>query len=122
MQWQRILAYTVIVVGGIGTALFLGKDFNWDSLSYHLYAGYSAVEGRLGADYFAASSQGYMNPYAHVPFYLMVKQGWAPQIMVAGLAAFHVLNLLIVYEMARDRMASGVPGSRAGFLQCGFHL
>jgi hypothetical protein len=100
-QWQRLFAYALIVVASIVTALFLGKDFNWDLLSYHLYAGYSAVEHRLAADYFAASSQGYLNPYSQVPFYLMVKQGLSPQWVVGSLATFHALNLLIVFEIAR---------------------
>jgi hypothetical protein len=98
--WQRLLAYTVIVLGGVATALILGKDFNWDSLSYHLYAGYSVAENRLHLDYFASSAQSYLNPYTHLPFYLMVKSGLDPKLIVAALASFHVLNLLIVYEIA----------------------
>jgi hypothetical protein len=96
----RMLAYLLILSGGVLVALCLGKDLNWDSLSYHAYAGFNAVEHRLGVDYFAASTQGYLNPYAHVPFYLMLKQGLAPQAIVALLALFHLLNLLIVFEMA----------------------
>ncbi len=99
-NWRRLWSYALIVVAGLVTALVLGKDFNWDSLSYHFYAGFSGVENRLGADYFAASSQAYLTPYSHVPFYLMVKNGFAPQLVVAMLALFHLLNLLIVYEIA----------------------
>jgi hypothetical protein len=97
---QRSVAYAAILLGGVAAALLLGKDFSWDALAYHVYAGYSAVENRLAADYFAASTQGYLNPYAHVPFYLMLKHGFAPQLVVAVLALIHVLNLLIVYELA----------------------
>jgi hypothetical protein len=99
-HWRRFFSYVLIVMGGVAAALYLGKDLNWDSLNYHVYAGYTAVEDRLTSDYFAASSQGYLNPYSHVPFYLMLKHGFAPQIVVAMLALFHVLNLLIVYEIA----------------------
>lgn len=99
-HWRRFFSYALIVMGGVAAALYLGKDFNWDSLNYHVYAGYSALENRLTSDYFAASTQGYLNPYSHVPFYLMLKHGVAPQIVVAVLALFHVLNLLIVYEIA----------------------
>ena len=105
----RMLTYAAIILGGLTTALLVGKDFSWDSLAYHVYAGYNAVEHRLGADYFAASTQGYLNPYAHVPFYLMLKHGFAPQLVVAVLALLHLLNLLIVYELAclLNRRANG---------------
>ncbi len=118
---RHILAYALIVVLGMAAAHYLGKDYNWDSLSYHVYAGYNAIENRLAADYFAASTQGYLNPYSHVPFYLMLKQGLAPQLVVALLALFHVLNLLIVYEIAlllnrrRDGTTAWVPVGLAVF-------
>lgn len=96
---QRCLSYAAIIVGGLATALLLGKDLGWDALAYHLYAGFSAAEHRFGADYFAASSQGYLNPYAHLPFYLLLRHGAAPQLVVAALALFHLLNLLIIFEI-----------------------
>jgi hypothetical protein len=99
-QWRRIVSYALIVLAALATALCLGKDYNWDMLGYHVYAGYNAFEHRLASDYFAASSQSYLNPYSHVPFYLMLKNGFAPQLVVALLALFHSLNLLIVYEIA----------------------
>jgi hypothetical protein len=96
----RLPAYVLIVLGAMATALYLGKDHSWDSLAYHLYAGFSAMESRLSLDYFASSTQGYLNPYSHLPFYLLVTSGLAPQAVVATLALFHALNLLIVYELA----------------------
>lgn len=99
-RWRRCASYALIIVLGLATALYQGKDFNWDSLSYHVYAGYSVIENRIGLDYFAASTQSYLNPYSHVPFYLMLKSGMAPVLVVAALALFQLLNLLIVYEIA----------------------
>jgi hypothetical protein len=106
MRWG---SYALIVLAGQACALFLGKDLGWDSLAYHLYSGLSATENRFGVDYFAASTQGYLNPYAHLPFYLMLKHGAAPQLVVATLALFHLLNLLIVFEIGvlLNRRADG---------------
>jgi hypothetical protein len=99
-QWQRVAAYAAMLLCAIGTALYLGQDQNWDMLNYHVYAGYSAVEGRLGIDYFAAGTQSYLNPYSHVPLYLMIKNGFSPKWVVALLALFQAMTLLLVYEIA----------------------
>ena len=97
---RRSVSYLVIVLASVVLAVYLGKDFNWDQLGYHLYAGFNAFDNRIGEDYFAASSQSYLNPYSHAPFYWMLSRDFAPQAMVALLALFHSLNLLIVYEFA----------------------
>jgi hypothetical protein len=55
--WRRTFSYGLILAFGCGFALYLGKDANWDSFNYHLYAGFSAIENRFGLDYFAASTQ-----------------------------------------------------------------
>ena len=47
----------------------------WDTLNYHLYAGFSAVNDRFAQDYFAAGPPSYFNPYAYVPFYALVSIG-----------------------------------------------
>lgn len=108
-RWQRGMSYVAMMLCALGTALYMGQDLNWDMLHYHVYAGYSAVEGRLGIDYFAASTQGYLNPYSQVPLYLMLKHGFAPQAVVAALALMHALTLLLVYEIAilLNRRANG---------------
>lgn len=108
-RWQRSASYAVMMLCAMAGALYLGQDMNWDLLNYHVYAGYSVVEGRLGLDYFAASTQSYLNPYSHVPFYLMLKHSFAPPVIVAVLALVHALTLLLVYEMAivLNRRANG---------------
>ena len=106
---QRGAAYVAMLLCALATALYLGQDMNWDMLNYHVYAGYSAVEGRLAIDYFAAGTQSYLNPYSHVPLYLMLKHSFAPQAVVAALALVHALTLLLVYETAivLNRRANG---------------
>ena len=42
-------------------------------VNYHLYAGFSAVNDRFAQDYFAAGPPSYFNPYAYVPFYVLVR-------------------------------------------------
>ncbi len=51
----------------------LGKDMALDTLSYHLYAGFSAVNDRFAQDYFPAGPNSYFNPYVYVPLYYLVK-------------------------------------------------
>lgn len=97
---SRVFAYGLIVFCGIWWAFYAGKDLNWDSLNYHLYAGYSALDGRLDKDYFAANWQAYLNPYSHIPFYLMVKHGLHPKVIVLIFTLFHVINLFLIYEIA----------------------
>ncbi|WP_236200405.1 hypothetical protein [Pseudomonas pseudonitroreducens] len=83
-------------------ALYFGKDINWDQLNYHVYSGFSAFNDRFSRDFFAASFQGYLNPYAHYPFYWMVMHGVAPWLIVSVLAVFHSINLGLVYFIARE--------------------
>ncbi|MES2902177.1 MAG: hypothetical protein V4723_20790 [Pseudomonadota bacterium] len=106
---RRWPAYVLILLIALVIAMLLGKDMNWDQLNYHTYAGFNVMEGRLLQDYFAAGPHTYLNPYSHVPFYLMVMAAWAPQIIVGVLALFHALNLLIAYELGLllNRRANG---------------
>lgn len=110
----------------------VGKDLNWDALNYHYYAGFEALNDRLGQDFMAASLVGYVNPYSHVPFYLMVSGQWAPLLIAVVFATFHCLNLLLVHRLTAsllrdvsDRVrgqacwASVLAAALApGFLQC----
>lgn len=96
----RAFAYLSSTLAAIAWTLYAGKDLNWDALNYHLYAGFSALNDRFASDYFAASLQGYLNPYAHVPFYVMVQANWPAWIIGCTLACFHALNLWLCYELA----------------------
>jgi hypothetical protein len=108
------LAATILVVV---VSYVLGKEMMWDTLDYHLYAGFSAAHDRFGQDYFAAGAQSYLNPYVYLPFYLLVRTG-LPSLCVASiLAAVQSGILWITYELAlavspaddpRSRMAAGV--------------
>lgn len=97
---SRIVAYFFIILICLVWTFYAGKDLNWDALNYHLYAGYNAFENRLDKDYFAASWQQYLNPYSHLPFYLMVKFGLDSKVIALVFTIFHALNLLFIYEIS----------------------
>src|SRR5580698_9607995 len=67
--------YAACVALALACNYVLGKDMAWDTLNYHLYLGFSALNDRFGQDYFAAGPLAYLNPYAYMPFYAMVRAG-----------------------------------------------
>jgi len=93
----------------------LGKEMAWDLLNYHLYAGFSAVHDRFVQDYFAAGPQGYLNPYAYVPFYALVASGLPAIVVASVLAALHSIILWLTFELAVTVSPSGTPARRAAF-------
>lgn len=97
---SRFFLYFIFLVFCYAWVFYAGKDLNFDALNYHLYAGYSAFDNRLDKDYFAASWQQYLNPYSHLPFYLMVKFDLNSKIVALVFTMFHALNLLIIYEIS----------------------
>src|ERR1700678_480803 len=71
-RWQ---VYFACVVLALISNYVLGKDMAWDTLNYHLYLGFSALNNRFGQDYFAAGPQSYFNPYIYAPFYYLARSG-----------------------------------------------
>jgi hypothetical protein len=86
-----------------------GKDVNWDLLNYHYYLPYELVGGRLGQDFFAASSQSYLNPVGYLPFYFMLSAGWHSVAASVVLAVAHSTSLALLYLIAR-RLFAHLPG------------
>ncbi len=77
-----------------------GKDVNWDLLNYHYYLPLELLEGRLQQDYFAASTQSYLNPIGYLPFYFMVSSGWHSVAASIVLALAHSLSIGTLYLLA----------------------
>jgi hypothetical protein len=99
-------------------SFLLGKDMNWDTLDYHFYAGFSALHGRFGMDYFAAGSQSYFNPYVYVPFYLLASSR-LPAFAVASILAIVQSGLLwLTYELALQAAPTEAGRSRIGIAIC----
>ena len=97
---RRLPVYVACTLLALITNYLLGKDMAWDTLNYHLYAGFSAVNDRFGQDYFAAGPPSYFNPYAFAPFYLLVKAGLSPLVISSLLAMVHGVIFWLVYELA----------------------
>ena len=105
---HRAIAYAALAAGCVIFALWAGKDINWDQRNYHFYAGLSAVHSRLEQDFMAASVQGYLQPYAYVPFYLLVANGLPDKSIVLLLALMVVPALWACWELG-GRLAAGSP-------------
>ncbi len=122
---RHLPVYVACTLAALVTNYLLGKDMAWDTLNYHLYAGFSAVNDRFAQDYFAAGPPSYFNPYAFVPFYLLVKAGLSPLVISSLLAVVHSVVFWLVYELAicvcpshnnRARMIFGVCAVAMTFL------
>lgn len=106
---HRGYVYAACSAVAVALSYFLGKDMPWDQLHYHFYAGFSALNDRFDADYFAAGPQSYFNPYAYVPFYLLVKLGLPGLAVASVLALIQSVVLWLTYEIA---CAVAPPASR----------
>ena len=121
----RLPVYIAFTLLALATNFLLDKETAWDTLNYHLYAGFSAVNDRFGRDYFAAGPQGYFNPFAYVPFYEMVRAGLPALVIASLLAAAHSIILWITFELGvavcpsddrRARFTFGVCAASLAFL------
>jgi hypothetical protein len=122
---SRLPIYLACTLLALVTNYLLGKDMAWDTLNYHFYAGFSAVNDRFAQDYFAAGPPSYFNPYAYVPFYALVRAGLSPLEISSALAAAHSVILWLTFELAlcvcpsedrRVRMTYGVCAVTMAFL------
>jgi len=110
-QVWRAGVYALSTLVTVAFTLLSGKDLNWDALNYHYYAGFSALNDRFAIDFIAASFQAYFNPYAHVPFYLMVRAGIPSLAIATVFALVHSLMLWLTYEFALA-LSTSLPSAR----------
>jgi hypothetical protein len=96
----RFYVYLACTVFAILTSYHLGKEMLWDTMDYHVYAGFSALQDRFGRDYFASGPQAYFNPYAYVPFYLLLRSTLTPLEDASILAALQSAILWLTFELA----------------------
>jgi hypothetical protein len=122
---QRLPVYLACTVLALIVNYLLGNDMAWDTLNYHFYAGFSAVNDRFAQDYFAAGPPSYFNPYAYVPFYALVRAGLSPLEISSALAVAHSAILWLTFELAlcvcpsddrRVRLTYGVCAVAMAFL------
>jgi Glycosyltransferase family 87 len=96
----RLPVYVACTILALLINCLLGKDMAGDTLSYHLYAGFSAINDRFAQDYFPAGPQSYFNPYVYAPFYYLVRTGLSSLEISSVLAAVHSVILWLTYELA----------------------
>jgi hypothetical protein len=96
-RWYVFAACTALAVA---LNYVFGKDMASDLLQYHFYSGFSALNDRFEPDYFAAGLQSYFNPYAYVPFYVLVKSGLPALAVGSVMAVIHSVVLWLTYELA----------------------
>ena len=118
----RLVIYLTCAAAAVMVNYLLGKDMMWDTLDYHLYAGFSALHDRFRQDYFAAGPQSYFNPYVYVPFYLLARSGM-PAIVAASILAIVQSGLLwLTYEIATALASPETPGKRIAIAVCAVAL
>jgi hypothetical protein len=105
----RWISHLLIVGACVGIALLLGKDVSWDQRHFHFYLGFSALHDRLAQDFYPASTQSYVVPYAFIPFYLLASSSLTDHAVVAVLAAFGAAALCIVWHIG-GRLCGEVSG------------
>jgi len=114
----RLPVYLACTVLALVVNYFSGKEMAWDTLNYHLYSGFSAVNDRFSQDYFAAGPQAYINPYAYVPFYALVSSGLPALLVASLLAAVHSLILWLTFELALVVFPGGNTARRVTLAVC----
>jgi len=118
----RLPVYVACTVLTLVTNYLLGKDMAWDTLNYHLYAGFSVLNDRFAQDYFAAGPLSYLNPYAYVPFYALVRAG-VPALAIGSLfAVAHSVFLWLTFELALAVTPSSDPRTRLAIGICAVAL
>ena len=100
MPPYRLPVYAACTLLSLICNYLLGKDMAWDTLNYHLYSGFSALNDRFAQDYFAAGVLSYFNPFAYVPFYLLVHAGLSALVISSLFAVIHSALLWITFELA----------------------
>ncbi|HJS89079.1 MAG TPA: glycosyltransferase family 87 protein [Steroidobacteraceae bacterium] len=96
----RSYLYLSCTLLAVLTSYRLGKEMLWDTMDYHVYAGFSALHDRFNQDYFAAGPQSYFNPYVYVPFYLLLRSALTPLEDASILAALQSAILWLTFELA----------------------
>ena len=95
---DRILLPTMLILFGC-ISVALGADANWDLRNYHYYNAYAILTGRFGYDYAPAQVQTFINPFADVPFFLLMQA--IPPVWVGFiLGSLHGLNAWLVFKIA----------------------
>lgn len=109
---NRRRVYLACIALALACNYVLGKDMAWDTLNYHLYLGFSALNDRFKQDYFAAGILAYLNPYAYAPFYAMVRADLPALVIGSAFAVAHSIILWLVFELGVAVCPSKIGNTR----------
>lgn len=115
----RLPVYMACTTLALVINYLLGKDMASDAISYHIYAGFSAVHNRFALDYFAAGPQSYFNPYVYAPLYYLISSSLSSLEISSVLAIAHSIMLWLTYELAVVVCPSDDRCQRLMFGLCG---
>lgn len=118
----RLPVYIACTVLALVITYRLGKDVAWDTLDYHIYAGFSALNDRFAQDYFPAGPQSYINPYAYAPFYALLQSGLSGLAIGALLTLWHSVILWLTFELAVSVFPAAAARARATLGVCAVAL
>lgn len=97
-----------LLAGAIYT-WFAGEDVNWDWRNYHEYGAFALINGRFNQDVAPGGIQGFLNPVAYLPAYLLRHHVGAPLWgMLVG--AIHGLNLALIFWLSRSVLMGSASG------------
>lgn len=100
-RWRTHVAiFVVCAIACIAIALIEGKDFNWDLRNYHVYGPWALLTHRYGIDWMGGGPQGYLNPIAHIPLWLMIQAGLDDRVIASLLAVMHAGCLYFICLIA----------------------
>ncbi len=111
----RCYTYVAVTILVVITSYLLGKEMIWDTMDYHVYAGFSALHDRFRRDYFAAGPQGYFNPYGYIPFYLLIRSSLSPLADASILAVLQSGILWLTFELGLVSAPTAEPRTRVAF-------
>lgn len=113
---EPIAVFFLGLTGFVAWSLYAGRDLNWDFLNYHLYLGQTANGARLHQDFFPASIQSYLSPYAYWPMAAMISAKWPASVVGAILGALHSLVVVATWHLARQLFPDLTRRAAAGRL------
>lgn len=97
-----------LLAGAIYT-WFAGEDVNWDWRNYHEYGAFALINGRFNQDVAPGGIQGFLNPLAYLPAYLLRLHVGAP-LWGMLLGAIHGLNLALIFWLTRTVLTGSANG------------
>ncbi len=119
VEWSgQVIILLALTLLALVNNYFFGADLSSDTLNYHVYAGFSALNDRFAYDYFAAGPQAYFNPYVYAPLYALMQTKLSALAISTILGLVHCISLWLTFELAVVVCPSHVPRTRLIYGGC----